>query len=662
MIANSPSPGARQARGDKVDIGDGCGLGRVWPGEQPGVAPTRTMASLDKRETVRRAQRSLNDGQADRALDYLWSLVERSHLVEEEFESYLRWMARAFVQLGRSRAAATIHLYLGEIDAAWRLSAEAPTDLARCAIAAQNPAEAAKHFEVAGALGQAAIQLEIAGDDRAARVLWERLTDDSKLRESLYTQGLVHFNLGRACERLGDRQAARRAKVQSMHLLEAAADGYETQGLRERAFDCYQVLLTLGKEGAFENLAEGYLNCIRILQEDNLKYYVLQYYEDFQELALQAGELHAAATLFREAADFARRHNLPYERHYRLRAAETHAAAAQKTVSEGVSVELAENAYAAAIQAFNELGSFSNVRAVYESLSQLPVPDRRRTRYASLADRLAAVPDEPGQTVSFPDYLRMDTAYPEIWRLDVIEWEQAGDAAETMAEVLQDPKWPDFTRRRALLCRLHQLGHPEQTPKVLEALSTHLGRVEIYASLAPLEHLVEHTEAKVRAAVLTAARQLFFKRSFVLVMRGLKDEDAQVRREALLAVNALHFAHAFDPLARIYRESPDPAVRRTALESIGKIPSIDAAELLIDVLRHGDRTERDLVRSLLEHADHPEVGNLLRRAAAAETDRATAPEPVRFTSVPDIFNWNVPNPTPGWEDTLDWFFDRLKLF
>ena len=35
-------------------------------------------------------------------------------------------------------------------------------------------------------------------------------------------------------------------------------------------------------------------------------------------------------------------------------------------------------------------------------------------------------------------------------------------------------------------------------------------------------------------------------------------------------------------------------------------------------------------------------------------------EEIRFTSVPDIFNWNISNPQPGWEDTLDWFFDRLQ--
>ncbi len=33
---------------------------------------------------------------------------------------------------------------------------------------------------------------------------------------------------------------------------------------------------------------------------------------------------------------------------------------------------------------------------------------------------------------------------------------------------------------------------------------------------------------------------------------------------------------------------------------------------------------------------------------------------IRFTSAPDIFNWNISNPQPGWEKALDWYFTRLK--
>ena len=576
--------------------------------------------ATDKREAWRRANALMEQNRPEQALPELWSLVDRSHVVDEEHVARLRLMGRAYAELQRPRAAATILLYLGQAEDALRMSS-APTDRARCEIHMGRRIDAAKHYEEAGWLGHAAIQLEEAGDDRGARVLWERLADNPALASEPYTQGLVRFNLGRACGRLGDRDAARKAVVQSMHLLEAAADGFETRGLRERAFDCYQVLLTLGKDGAFENLAEGYLNCIRILKEDNLKYYVLQYFEDFQELALERGELHAAATLFREAAEFTRRHNMPYERHYRERAAQTQVHAAKKMLAEGAMPEMAENAYAAAIDLFNDLGAYSAVREVYGELAQLDLSDKRRARYARLRNRLAEVPDEAGKSLAFPSYLRMDTAYPEIWRLDVVEWEQSGDAAETMGEVLQDPKWPDFTRRRALLCRLHQLGSGEThlSPETLVGLAQHLGRVEIYAALAPLEKLAKHTDARVRAACLTAVRSLFFKRSFVLVMQGLEDEDASVRREALEAVSKLHFGHAFDPLQRIYRTSPIPEVRRAALGSIGKIHSVEAAEMLIDVLRQGDPDEKRLVADLLSRAEQPEVDNLLRRAAAAET-------------------------------------------
>lgn len=580
--------------------------------------------SIDKRDAARRAERALGANRWTEALGYLWQLVDRSHVIDEELRHYLSNMRRAYIGMDRQRAAATISLFLGQLDDAAQRSGEMPLDMARVYQHSGDHASAARFFERAGWLGHAAIELEEAGNMRGARVLWEQLAEDARLRDQPYTQGLVRYNLSVACAKLEDKAAARRSMIQAMHLLEAAADGFETQGMRERAFDCYQVIMTIGKAGSFENLAEGYLNCIRILREDNLKYYVLQYYEDFQEMALERGELHAAATLFREAADYARRQAMPYGRHYQKRGASTHVLAAERTLADGGTAELAENSYAAAIDAYNELGLYSQVRAIYGKLSSLPLSDKRKARYRRLQTRLAEMADDNAPMASFPEYLRMDTAYPEIWRLDVIEWEQAGDPAETMAEVIRDPKWPDFTRRRALLCRLAQLGSPDGalSEETLVSLAGYLGRVEIYAALAPLEDMFHSESAAVRASVMKAVRQLFFKRSFVLVIQGLADADKEVRRESLAAVSALHFGHAFDPLSRIYREASDPEYRRAALASIGKIPSVQAAELLIDVLRHGDRAERDLARDLLVRADHTEVTPLLQRAAAAETGAA----------------------------------------
>ncbi len=33
---------------------------------------------------------------------------------------------------------------------------------------------------------------------------------------------------------------------------------------------------------------------------------------------------------------------------------------------------------------------------------------------------------------------------------------------------------------------------------------------------------------------------------------------------------------------------------------------------------------------------------------------------IKFTSVPDLFNWNIDNPQEKWEDALNWFFNHLQ--
>ena len=574
-------------------------------------------SNFDKRAVDSRARRALSDRQYDEALTHFWQLLERTSITEEEFRGALQSMMICYRALGRTRAAASIALYLGDLPSATAASNH-PLDRARVALMQGDAATAAVHFEQGGWLGHAAIQLEQAKNDTGARVLWDRLSQDARLHEDPYTAGLVHFNHGRACMRLGDRAAGRKSVVHAMHLLTAAADGFEAKGLRERAFDCYGVLLTIGKEGSFENLAEGYLNCVRILREDGLKYYVLQYYEDFLALTLQRNELHAAATLFREAADYCRRQGLPYARHYRLKGAETSALQGDHLVSAGSSPEMAENAYAAAIDGYNDLGLYSKVRALYLKLSGLDLNEKRKARYVRLADRVGAVPDDTSAIASFPDYLRMATAYPDVWLLDVMEWEQGGDPAETMIEVALDRRWADFQRRRAMLVRLAQLGSAETTlsPITLASVASYLGSVELYVCLAPLEALSKHIDSRVRAAVLRAARKLFFKRSFITVQRGLLDPQMEVRREALACVQQLHFAHALDPLSRIYRESPDAEVRLAALGTIGKVNRIEAVELLLEALRNGDPRERELAKEMLVKSDQPQARELLRREAA----------------------------------------------
>jgi HEAT repeat protein len=124
----------------------------------------------------------------------------------------------------------------------------------------------------------------------------------------------------------------------------------------------------------------------------------------------------------------------------------------------------------------------------------------------------------------------------------------------------------------------------------------------------------------VRRAAVRALRHLYFKRSFNLLGRGLRDRDAAVREAAVEALRGLHFPHAFHPLLRIYRENPDERVKSVALESIGRIGSIEAGELLIGVMRQESGALRDVARRALSMFDDEDVMPILRQQLDLEAN------------------------------------------
>ena len=69
------------------------------------------------------------------------------------------------------------------------------------------------------------------------------------------------------------------------------------------------------------------------------------------------GELHAAAALYQEAAEYAVRVGLPYDRRYQARAAETWVRCADKYVETGMPVEMAENALLAAASQYSAVSA-----------------------------------------------------------------------------------------------------------------------------------------------------------------------------------------------------------------------------------------------------------------------------------------------------------------
>src|SRR5581483_5355531 len=283
---------------------------------------------------------------------------------------------------------------------------------------------------------------------------------------------------------------------------------------------------------------------------------------------------------------------------------------------DGGPVEITENAYLAAIDAFNSVGDFFHVRESYRKLGALALGDKKQRRYHDVVSRYAEVWQEAIDAAPFPDYLRQQHAYPDIWHQDVIEWELDGEPEQVCATVVGDLRYADQIRRRALVALLTYLdlrakpgapGPPaDLDPLGLGAIIQALGQMESYAVVRPLERYFEHPSEEVRCAVMRAMHRLFFKRSYGLIKRGLGDPSAKVREAALEAMRHLYFTHAFDPLTRIFRESEDGKIKEAALDSIGSIGSLEAGEFLIEVLRYEGDPLRDQARRLLAKFERPD--------------------------------------------------------
>jgi len=569
---------------------------------------------MDLNAQARAARGHFDRGQFEQAVALYRSLCAEAHVVDAAYDEWLRGLAQALGRLRRDREAAFVLVYLGQLDRAMDLLAA--DDLCSAQVLQQQGRfeEAAARYLEQGHPVLAAIAFEQGKHDAEARSAWEQACRDPRLQGAAYEQALVRFDLGQCCLRLSDEEGHGHL-VTAQRLLEEVADSFETGGLRERAFDCYQILLELGRRsGAFENLAEGYINCIRILKEDNLKYYVLQYYEDFLREALGRQEYHAAASLYREAAEYCLRANLIYDRHYLQAAANTWLLAAEKNQREEGPPEMSENAYLASVDCLNSLEDYARVGEVYQRLALLDLSESKRKRFGAIAERYRGAPGGGGQAPPFPEYLRQAHAYPEIWYMDLVEWEHDGDVTGVCLSVMVDRNYPDVVRRRALQVLLDQADVGRSgDPGVLARVAEGLGDLQVYVVLRPRERLFQADDVRVRRGVMRALRCLFFKRTFGLLGAGLRESDETIRSAALEALGRLHFNHAFDPLVRIYRELEEPRVKAIALESIGRIPSLEAGDFLIEVLRYEGEALRALAKRLLIEFDNRDIIPILRQ-------------------------------------------------
>jgi hypothetical protein len=547
------------------------------------------MHKPDEIRTRQRADQALRKGRPSEALDLYLKLLDEVATETGHYEAWLTGAAAAYQALGRDREAGFALIGLGRFSEAQRHfpPAERPLEWALCAARMGRHGEAARVLAEGGHPALAAIELEEAGASAAARLEWERVVRDPRLAGRPYETALAHFNLGEALLRLDERGAAARELEIAERLLEAVADDFETRGERERAFDCYGVLLRLGRDtGSFETVAEGYLAWIRLLSDDREG--TAQYYDDFLEYAIEHKEWYAAATLAREAAEHSLKTGLPYDRHYLGRAADLWLETARANQAANGPVDLSANALHAAVEAGTALGDLAFCGRVYAELAELPLPGKRRRRYRALARRYDEGPAPRPAAPGISEHSRRRDAYPDVWRQDLVEWELDGDPTAVLARLSVKLRQRSHYSRRALRALLlcNDPGFSLSNPAHAAELAAALGRVPDYDVFRPLERLYEHTSAQVRAAVMAAVGQVCMPRSFNLVRKGLTDPTPPVADEALRSLRSLYFRDGLGPLTRIFRESTDERIRLAALESIARVPgTAEPARVLLEAMR-----------------------------------------------------------------------------
>ena len=291
--------------------------------------------------------------------------------------------------------------------------------------------EAAKGYAEAGRHVLAAVAFAQAEDARDERRAWERVLRDPRLRGQPYEAGAGPLQLrAGAARRDGDKDAAATATWCSRSACSRRSPTTSRpRGERERAFDCYEILLKLGKDsGSYENLAEGYVNCIRVLKEDNLKFYVLQYYEDFLALASSARSSTRRRRCTARPPTTRGASGCIYDRDYMQ-------ARRRDLVARGGEERARRRAGRDDRERLPRRRSTPSTRSATSSTCASPTSGCRSSssarrsskRYADVVGALRRGVAGGDRAAPFPDYLRQQHAYAEIWFLDLIEWELDGD-------------------------------------------------------------------------------------------------------------------------------------------------------------------------------------------------------------------------------------------
>ncbi len=575
--------------------------------------------------------RARNMGASAEAITAWRELLTHTHVDEADYADWARALAELYRRRGRGLAAGRIHEYLLSIGPALEQYGQdgSPRDVGRVLQLGRRLSEAARQYQEASLFAHAAQAAEEDGDLEFALSLYEQVTRQNEALGERYLAGLGALNGGRVAAELSRDNRRDALFAHATRLLEQEADEREQRGEREGAFRCYLCLIEIGKvEASYENLAEGYLNCIRILKAKADRFFTMQYYYDFISRAEELGELHSVAELYREAGEYARRVGFIYGDYFLQRAAKAWLHVGEVGLEQGNPPELVENALLAAVSCFNRIEDDRGVAECYRTLSELSLSDSKIKRYRTLFEELqdeAFQSGQPNEPQPFPEYFRRPVKMPKIWIRDLLVAESGKDIPDAIGRLVGDHKnvW-EVQRRKALLISLMYDDHIRSggdASAVPPAIIEKIGELNHAAAVPPLMALYEQAGPSTRVVILERASGLKQKEVFALIDRAVSDSNDAVQKAGIMALRRTTFPQALDSLVRIFNSHNEAEIKDTCLRSIAAIGTDEACEFLLDILRSNSAALGHRARALLEkHAQE-------RMLSALERNRRREPDP-----------------------------------
>lgn len=588
-----------------------------------------------QQETVQKLRKVVQAGQLTPQL-YAYLLEELLVCVDAKASDYREWLgfaSQCAVRIGRPMAAALCTaLTSGPQAALLLLPAEGTARQRAFFLHAQATQagpdgtrllrEAAEQAVAGGLLVSAALWLGQLGEKPAAKELWLRLLSG---QVPPYERALLHAQLALLLVRSDDPSDAAdglRHAALCGQLLEEIADDYESKGQRGLALDCYRVLAQVGEHsGVFENVTEGYLGMLRIFKSERLCGDAQLLYDELLRLAAKAGEFELCAEQCRDAAAFLTRCGLPKPaQNYLRRAAESLIQVAEARLQAGA-LRLAEHALLSATDLLATLPVTERLRQVLQKLAALRSEPTEKARFERLA-ALVKLPDKPTATDAAPDAgnavakasgaSSAQAALPEVWSLDLLEWEADASPNLVCLRLLLDKSRPELTRRHALLALLWSDaddGSLTLEEKQLRLISS-IGSLRAYEAIALLSrqyHLSRASQpmaSAVRVAIVDALPRLPFPRSLQTVVLALQDPAKAVRSQAQASLARLGTVELLGSLSQILVDARDVAVKLAVVSALGRIADPRAVEQLLQVfLQEEDPLRREARRGLVSLRD-----------------------------------------------------------